>query len=84
MFLDNEHIIMSKRGVQQGDPLGMKLFCLSISKALEKFRSKHQLVLIIAYADDLFHVKEKIHLDACVFDVRDNLFQCGLELNSSK
>ena len=42
MHLDNERKILSKRGVKQVDPLGMTLFCLAISNALDNFRAIHK------------------------------------------
>ena len=75
---------MSKRGVQQGDPLGMRLFCLSIANALENCCSKHNERQIIAYADDLFIIGEKANIDTCIPDIGNELGNSGLEQNSSK
>ena len=43
-----DHIIQSAEGVQQGDPMGPLLFCLSIHALVSKFKSE----LIVFYLDD--------------------------------
>ena len=45
----NNHTISSQEGVQQGDPLGPLLFCLSIHPLLLSYESKFK----IAYMDDI-------------------------------
>ena len=43
------HIIMSEEGLQQGDPLGSLLFCLTIHPLLMSFKSE----LRIGFLDDV-------------------------------
>ena len=77
-FHDTE--ILSATGVQQGDPLGSLLFCLTIQPILDRLNSD----LIIGYLDD-------VTLGGDVQTVNDDLTvittegaQLGLQLNKSK
>ena len=77
-FHDTE--ILSATGVQQGDPLGSLLFCLTIQPILDRLNSD----LIIGYLDD-------VTLGGDVQTVNDDLTvittegaQSGLQLNKSK
>ena len=43
-----DKIIMSQEGIQQGDPLGPLLFCLTVQPVLQAMSSE----LVISYMDD--------------------------------
>ena len=77
-FHDTENF--SATGVQQGDPLGSLLFCLTIQHILDRLKSE----LIIGYLDD-------VTLGGSVQTVNDDLTviksegeQLGLQLNTAK
>ena len=75
-----DRIIQSAEGVQQGDPLGPLLFCLTIHKIISQLRSE----LRIAYLDD-------VTLGGCTSDVLQDVElvhhcsdELGLQLNHLK
>ena len=79
LFIGNE-IIQSLEGVQQGDPLGLLLFCLTIHSIVSQLRSE----LRIFYMDDgtlggsLDDVLDDLHT------VRNAAEDLGLHLNLTK
>ena len=84
LIIDRDHIIVSQRGVQQGDPLGMTLFCLGIAEALENVRTTNSNVDIISYADDIFLLGNPADIENCVNQLVPELEGCGLKLNNKK
>ena len=77
-------VILSQRGVQQGDPLGMTLFCLTMADPLKQVASHHKNVRILSYADDIYVLGSIAYVDRCVLELEEELDVCGLSLNSNK
>ena len=84
LILSKDLRIRSQSGVQQGDPLGMTLFCVAVSSPISRVQSRHPEVCIIAYADDIFVIGDEMHIDLCVRDIKHEFELCGLKLNINK
>lgn len=75
-----DHAIWSMEGVQQGDPLGPLLFCLTIQPLLRSLSSD----LTAGYMDDLTLGGRKSTVAADVTTISSEGFKYGLQLNFSK
>lgn len=75
-----DYLIISEEGFQQGDPLAVFLFCLSIHKLLKGLKSKFK----TAYIDDISKGDYwKVVLEDLAFVVRE-IPKIGLSLNEGK
>ena len=75
-----DHILQSAEGVQQGDPMGPLLFCLSIHALVSKLKSE----LIVFYIDDCTIGGSVQDVLADLRRVECEASELGLELNHSK
>ena len=75
-----DQAIWSQEGVQQGDPLGPLLFCLTIQPLLRSLSSE----LIAAFMDDLTLGGQVSAVAADVNTILSDGFKYGLQINSSK
>ena len=75
-----DHIIQSAEGVQQGDPLGPLLFCLTIHPMVSKLRSEFRVLYLDdgTLAGNLSDVLQDFH------QVEMEAANMGLQLNCSK
>ena len=68
-----------KCGVAQGDPLAMRLFCLSIDSALEELGGNYE---ICAYADDVLLVLKNDQSGDEAVEIAAKIFlKYGLTIN---
>ena len=72
--------VLSQEGVQQGDPLGPLLFCLTIHPMLSSLKSD----LVIGYLDDITLGGSVATVSEDVEAVRSQGLRLGLTLNDSK
>lgn len=79
-LLFGQDIIMSERGVQQGDPLGPALFCLSIQNLVKKITTEYN----CWYLDDGSIGGDADSVLTSLQDVILESKQIGLELNINK
>jgi hypothetical protein len=79
-LLYGNHVISSEEGVQQGDPLGPLLFCLSIQPILGSLSSK----LRIGYLDDITIGGDQKSVAGDIERVRMEGEGVGLRLNVKK
>ena len=75
-----DHIIQSAEGVQQGDPVGPLLFCLSIHQLVSKLQSE----LVLFYLDDGTIAGSLQDVLADLRLIEFEASKLGLELNHSK
>lgn len=76
-----EHIILSQRGVQQGDPLGPALFCLVLQDIISSLK---ELDLNIWYLDDGTIAGAPDSVATALQEIIDKANEIGLQLNHSK
>src|SRR2546425_12679912 len=76
----NDHVIQSETGVQQGDPLGPLLFCMTMHPVLSKCDSEFR----IGYLNDITLGGPLASLSQNVEYLRIASMQLGLTLNDQK
>ncbi|CAN0010343.1 unnamed protein product, partial [Heterosigma akashiwo] len=83
-LLFGAHTIMSRQGVQQGDPFGSFLFCLGLRPVLDNIVRRCQSVTVLASSDDILLAVRASQL-AAVFRVAiEELAGYDLEVNLPK
>ena len=84
LFLSNNLSIKSQKGVQQGDPLGMTLFCVSIERAVREVCELNPNIRVLSYADDIYLIGKPLYLEPAANQMSTELSKCGLILNPTK
>ena len=77
---NNDNIIMSEEGVQQGDPLGPLLFCLTIQPIIAKLKCP----LNVWYMDDGTLGGEVEHVNQDFITLKEEALKIGLNINEGK
>ncbi len=79
------HTAQSKTGGQQGDPLEMTVFNLSIHRLWGRVLKQHPLARALAYADDGY-IHAKLSVGLKIYSELQHIFHedAGLEFNQSK
>jgi hypothetical protein len=73
-------VISSEEGIQQGDPLGPLIFCLTIQPILQKLTSE----FIVGFIDDITIGGSKESVTEDVNVISHEGIACGVELNTDK
>lgn len=76
-----EHVILSQRGVQQGDPLGPALFCLVLQDIISSLK---ELDLNIWYLDDVTIAGTPDNVSRALQEIIHKTNEIGLQLNRAK
>ena len=81
LFYDSSYVINSQEGVQQGDPLGPLLFCLSIHSIVQQLPAQ---LFRVFYLDDGTVGGEVREVQQALFSIEQLASEVGLTLNQSK
>ena len=84
LFLSDSLSIKSQTGVQQGDPLCMTLFGITIEQAIQRVRELNPDVRILAYAVNIYLIGLPKSLERAANKIKEEQSYCGLNLNASK
>jgi hypothetical protein len=84
LYLDSAHQILSRRGVQQGDPLGPLLFSLALHSVPLAVHDKCPSVFQIWYLDDALLIGKESEIRIALDCVRSEAAAIGMRLNLDK
>lgn len=77
------HCIKSLQGTQQGDPLGMLLFCVGVASAYDQIANNDD-VKAFAYADDLTVITTRCNATKVFKSVTSELKHLDLQVQPAK